>query len=195
MGADHLSVSVGGRCGRSEEEKLTGRAALRALAANRGRWVRYIRRLLPPCLDKLLESEDIVQHAFVIALERATELTDKSPGERDRWFARVIKNQIRNLVRFYKRRFHLLRVEESEAPNSVLEPTEQSDAELKTMLMEIVELVSQQSETTAILLLWVSSGNSLVEAAEALGIDSSTATRRLARCRRSLERRLGREWK
>jgi len=85
------------------EKARTGDAdALNALFDHHGALLRgRIRRWLSPALRRKMSHADIIQEAYLVALERVTRFEDRSEGDFGTWLAQIVEFKTREVVRKY----------------------------------------------------------------------------------------------
>ena len=130
-------------------------------------------------------AEDLLQAAFVKALDRSAEIRD---GERAvAWFYRLLRN---SLIDFYRRRDAERRAVERHAAETPA--TTERDPELEAAVCECVYglIPTLKEEYGAVLRAVEMEGATVADTATRLGITSGNAAVRLHRARQALKRQL-----
>ena len=154
-------------------------ATLDVLVSNHRRFLDFLRPRVPTADD----AEEILQAAFVKAVEKSQEIRDEESATA--WFYRLLRNAI---VDFYRRRDTDRRAWEAVAPDF----SEADEQTLRQIVCRcVVELIPTLKPEYADLLQRVDiAGESVPAAAADLGIHPNNARVRLHRARAALKTRL-----
>lgn len=142
-------------------------------------------RFLEPRVGSRAAAEELLQAAFVRALERGGDLRDAESAVA--WFYRLLRNA---LIDFYRRRDAERRALDRHATET---PTiVEADPELQTAVCECVDALipTLKHEYTDLLRAVEIEGRSVADAARDLGITPGNAAVRLHRGRQALKARL-----
>lgn len=156
--------------------------ALARLTSGHAQFIRFLRPRLPRAED----AEEILQQAYLRALERGGAIRDAEAV--NAWFYRLLRNAV---VDFYRARAR----EQSLVNDAQVEQTTQGEAEDETLEHVACQCVSALLDTLTpahadILRRVDVQGAPVVEVAGQLGISSSNAGVRLHRARKALSKEL-----